>query len=66
MEGFDAPIEHFRKTGHVGHLGHGQARLGQEFGGAPGGEQTDVEGVQGLGELNDARFVRNRKKRVHE
>jgi hypothetical protein len=65
VQGFDAAIEHFGETGDLGHFGHGQAFIGQQLGGAAGGQQLDAQGVQGLGEFNDAGFVGDGNECVH-
>jgi hypothetical protein len=38
-----AAIEHLREAGVIGHFGHGQAGVGQQFGGAAGRQQLDAE-----------------------
>ena len=43
----------------VGHLGHWQAGLKQQFGGAAGGQQLDAQRMQRLGKFEDAGFVGN-------
>ena len=54
---FDAAIEHLREPGQLGHLGHRQTLLGQQLGGAAGGDQRHAQGVQAVGEFNNAGFV---------
>ena len=60
-----AAIQHFRELGDLGHLGHGQAFLGQQLRGATGGQQLDAQGVQGFGKVNNAGLVGYGKKCVH-
>ena len=65
VQRLDAAIEHFRKTGVVGHFGHGQTGVSQQFGGAAGGQQRDAQRVQRLGEFKDAGLVGNGNQGVH-
>ena len=60
-----AAIQHFRKLGDLGHLGHGQAFLGQQLRSAAGGQQLDAQRVQGFGKVNNAGLVGYGKKCVH-
>ena len=65
VQRLDAAVEHFGKAGDLGHLGHGQALVGQQLGGAAGGNQLDAQRVQGLGEFDDAGFVGDGEQCVH-
>ena len=65
VQGLDAAIEHLGELCHFRHFGDGQARIGQQFGGAAGGQQLDAQRMQGLGKFNDASFVRDGKQGVH-
>ena len=65
VQGFDAAIKHFRELGDFGHLGHGQAGIGQQFGGAAGREQLHAQAMQGLGKFDNAGLVRYGKKSFH-
>ena len=42
MQGFDSPIEHFRKAGVIAHLGDGNAVICKHLSGAAGGENFDI------------------------
>ncbi len=46
VQGFDAPIEHFRKARHLSHFGHRQTCIHQQFGGSACGNQFNSEGVE--------------------
>ena len=59
VQGLDAAIEHFREAGVVGHFGHGQAVVGQHFGGAAGGQELDAHGGQRASEVQHTGFVGN-------
>ena len=65
VQGFDTAIEHFRKTGEFGHLGHRQAFVGQQLGSAASGNEFDAKRVQGLGKFNNAGFVGDGNECVH-
>ena len=60
-----AAVEHLGEARHLGHLGHRQALVGQQLGGAAGGQQLDAQRVQGLGEFDDAGLVGDGEKCVH-
>ena len=62
---FDPSVEHFRKTGQLGHLSHRQALLRQQLGRTARGDQANAKGVQPLRESNNAGFVGYRQQRVH-
>ncbi len=61
VQGLDAAVEHFREAGVVGHFRHGQAGLGEQLGGAAGGEELDARAVQRTGKVDDAGLVGNGK-----
>ena len=65
VQGLHAAVQHFRELGDFGHLGHGQAFLGQQLRSATGGQQLDAQGVQGFGKVNNAGLVGYGKKCVH-
>ncbi len=62
VQGLDPSIEHFRKAGVIRHLGHVDAVVGQQLGGAAGGENIDSHTSQGAGEVEHAGFVGYRDK----
>jgi hypothetical protein len=57
VQGLDAAVEHFRETGVIADLGHGQPGFAQHFGGAAGGQKLDALSRKALGEFEDAPFV---------
>jgi hypothetical protein len=57
VQRLDAAVEHLGKAGVVGDLGDGQAGVGEQLGGAAGGQQLDAERVQRAGEFDDAGLV---------
>ena len=59
VQGFDAAVEHFGEAGMVGHLGDRQATVGQQLGRSAGREQPHAQGMQVLGQFDDAGFVRD-------
>ena len=59
VQGLDTAIEHLRETRVVGHFRDGNAVVGQQFGGAAGGQEVDAEGGQGAGEFENAGLVGN-------
>ena len=61
----DPPIEHLRKAGVVGHLGHWQARLAQQSGGAACRQQLPADLVQPASEFDHARLVGDRDQCMH-
>ena len=65
MQGLDTAIEHFGKTGERGHLGHRQAALGQQLGGAARRDQFDAQRMQRAREFKDAGFVGDGEECVH-
>ena len=59
VQGLDSSRHHFRKAGVIGDLGYRYALLGDQFGGAAGGQQFDIVSPQGLRQFDNAGFVRN-------
>ena len=59
VQGFDTAVKHFREPGVFRHLSDGQSSVGQQLGRAAGGEQLDIERVQGAGKFEYAGFVGN-------
>ena len=59
MQGFDAAVEHLRKSGVRGDFYHRQTRVGEQFGRAASREQFHAVRVQGLRELEHTGFVRD-------
>jgi len=57
VQGLDPAVHHFREAGVLGHLGDRQAVVGQQLGGAAGGQQRGTEGVQLLRKFEDAGLV---------
>jgi hypothetical protein len=43
VQGLDAAVQHLGEAGDFGHLGHGQALVGQQLGGAAGGDELDAQ-----------------------
>ena len=66
VQGFHTAVQHFRKPGDFGHFGHGQTLLGQQLGGAAGGDEAHAQGVQITREFDDAGFVRDGDECFHE
>ena len=58
-------IQHFGELRDLGHFGHGQALVGQQLGGAAGGQQLDAQRVQRLREFDDAGLVGDGEECVH-
>ncbi len=65
VQGLDAAIQHLGKTGEFGRFGDRQARVGQQLGGAAGGNESDAQAVQGLRKFNNAGFVGDGDECVH-
>ena len=61
MQGLDAAVHHLREAGVIGYFGHLEAGVGQQFGGAAGGQQLDPTGGKAGGEFDNAGFIRNRE-----
>ncbi len=59
VQSLDAAVHHLGETGVVGDFGDRQTGLGQQLGGATGGEQIDTTLAQGAGELKDSGLVRD-------
>ena len=57
VQGFHAPIEHFRKAGVLRYIRNRQALLTQKLGSAAGREQLHAVRVQGCGKFSQARLV---------
>ena len=57
VQRLDAAVEHFGEAGHVGHVAHRQAGVGQRLARAAGGNQLDVEGGQAAGQVEQAGLV---------
>jgi hypothetical protein len=57
MKGFHPPVEHFRKPGEFGNIGHGDTALPHFRGGAPRGKDLHAKFDQGPGKSLYARFV---------
>ena len=60
-----AAVEHLGKAGDLGHFGDGQAGLGEQLGGAAGGQQLDAGAVQFARELDDAGLVGDGEQGLH-
>ena len=63
MQGLDPAVEHFGKTGVIGHFRHADAAVPQQFGGAAGREQRDAETGQSARELDEPGLVGNAEQR---
>ena len=61
VQRLDAAIENFGRTRVGRHFGDGQAGVGQQLGGAAGGQQAHAARGQGAGKFNDAGLVGHRK-----
>ena len=57
VQGLDAAVEHFREAGVLGDVGHRQAGLAQQAGGAAGRQQLDAECGELASEVEHAAFV---------
>ena len=57
VQRFDAAVEHFGEAGVIGHFDNRYAGVGQQFGGAAGGEDFHAEFIERLGEFDNACFV---------
>ncbi len=66
VQGFHAAIEHFRKTGVIGDIRHGQPRIAQQFGRAPRGEQRDAKLRKAPGKFDNACFIGNADERLSD
>jgi hypothetical protein len=65
VQGLDAAVQHLGEVRDLGHFGHRQALVGQQPGGAAGGQELDAKAVQGLGEFDDAGLVGDGEKCAH-
>ena len=59
MQGLDAAVHHFRKTGVVGHFDGVDALILQQLVGTAGGQDFHTQVGQGTGKVHDAGFVGN-------
>ena len=59
VDGLDAPVEHLGKTCDLGDIAHWQLMFAQEFCGASGRDQFDVECMEPAGEVDQASLVRD-------
>ena len=66
VQRLDAAVEHFRETGVVADLGHGQPGVAQHFGGAAGGQQLDALGGEALSEFKNTRLVGDGNQRLFD
>ncbi len=64
LQRLHAAIQHLGEAGVVGDFGDGDAVVGQQFGGAAGGEDLHAELVQSLGEFENAGLVRHADERL--
>ena len=64
MQGLHPPVEHLGKAGVVGDLGHLEAGVPQELGGAAGGDQRDAEAGEAAREFDDPGLVRDAEERL--
>lgn len=61
MQGFYAPLQHFRDARNLSDLSDGEPRVAQCGGRSAGGDELDVELDEAFGEGDDARFVVHRQ-----
>src|SRR5688500_160536 len=59
MQGFYPSIEHLWKAGVISNLGNGKARILQQFGGTPGGQEGYPKLMQLSRKFDNAGFVGN-------
>ena len=64
VDGYEATIEHFRKSSETGNLAHGNFFLAQQFRGAAGGNDIDALSLKRAGERRDAGLVGNGDERA--
>ena len=57
MQRLDAAIEHFGEAGEIGDVLDGNAGVAQEFGGASGGDEFDVECGELAGEIDQSGLI---------
>jgi hypothetical protein len=65
VQRLDAAVEHLRKAGVFGDLGHREAGVGEQLGGAAGRQQPDAERRELARQLDDAGLVGYRDQRLH-
>ena len=63
VERLDASVEHLRRAGHGGHVGHRQATGAQRRGGAAGRDQLEPKLGEAVPELEEAALVGHRQQR---
>ena len=61
MEGLYPAVEHLREARDGGDVGHGQARIAEGRGGAPGRHELEAGTCEALGEVHQVGLVRNRQ-----
>ena len=64
MERLDPPVEHLRRPGHGGHVGHRQSRVAQGARRATGGHELEAAGDEPAAERHQPRLVRDRQQRA--
>ncbi len=57
MQRLDSPIHHFGKAGRLRHIGDGEARVAQRFGGAAGRQQRHALAGEKPGEFDEPGLV---------
>jgi len=65
VQRLDAAVEHFRKAGVLGNLGHREARVREQLRGAAGRQQLHAEPCQLARELDDAGLVGDGNQCMH-
>ena len=65
VQRLDAAVQHLGELRDLGHLGDGQALVGEQLGGAAGGQELDAQRVQGLRKFDDAGLVGDGEECVH-
>ena len=64
MQGLDAPRHHFGEARVIRNFGHRDAFVGDQSGGAAGGQQFDAEAVEVARQVGDTVFVRDADQRA--
>ena len=59
MQRLDAPIQHFRESGELGNIFHGDAGVAQQLGSASGRNQFDAESGELAGKIHQPGFIGN-------